>query len=152
MFLVLHLQTLGVWLQGRDNVTRPSLWASQGLWRSPSHQCSDLPSTERQAVPPGRRGAVKLKSRALFPPHPPLRREYRRLSCLSSTYFSFLPFYISHPFRAASLPRRPCSIVEEVLGGPSEVLGGHPGSAPNSSCAIGLVPPHLGASVSPLAK
>lgn len=41
------LQTLGVCLQCRDEVTRLSSWTTQGLWRSPSHRCTDLPSIER---------------------------------------------------------------------------------------------------------
>lgn len=113
-------QTPGIWLQWRDDATRLSSWASQGLWKSLYRTCSDLPSTDRQAEPPGRRGAEKLKSRALFPPHAPLHREYRRLSCLSSTYFSFRLFYVSHPFCAACPPKRPCGIVGNIPEGSPE--------------------------------
>lgn len=43
------------------------LWASQGLWSSPVHRCSDLPQRGRH-LPAERRGAAKLKSRRCFPP------------------------------------------------------------------------------------
>lgn len=134
-------QTPGVWLQCRDEATRLSSWASQGVWKSLYHTCSDLPSADRQAVPPGGRGVAKLKSRALFPPHAPLHREYRRLSCLSSTYFSFFLFYVSRPFCAACPPKSPCGIVENVPeGSPERWVAIHPGSAPNSPCDTELGP------------
>lgn len=86
------LQTLGVWLQGRDEVTRLSSWAS-GVCGDlyPTNALTFLPRVSR--CPQGG-GELQAKSRPLFPPHAPLYKEHRRLSCLSSTYFSFFLFLI----------------------------------------------------------
>lgn len=39
------------------------------------------------------------------------------LSIFNLLFFFFFPFHISHPFCAAFPPKRPCSIVENVLEG-----------------------------------
>lgn len=131
-----------MWLQCRDEVTRLSSWASWGLWRSLPHQCSDLPS-RRVRQPPGRRGAAKLNLGHCFLPILFTKNIDVCLVCRQPT-FPFFLFYISHSSCAASLPKRPCSIVEKVpaggrAGGRAGVLRGHPGSVPSSPCAIGLV-------------
>lgn len=142
------LQTLCVWLQDREEVTRLGLWASQGLWSSPVHRCSDLPQRGRH-LPAGRRGAAKLKSRALFPSHPPLigNIDVCRI-CRQPTF----PFSISRPFCATSPPRRPCSVVEEVLEGSQEFWVAVLAQPLTHHVPLSSSSPRFGASVSSLAK
>lgn len=106
------LQTLGAWLQGRDEVTRLSSWASRALWRSPPHHGSDLPS-RRVSQPPGRRGAAKLNLGHWFLPVLFTKNIDVCLVCRQPT-FPFFFFYVSHSSCAACPPKRPCSTVEEA--------------------------------------
>lgn len=144
------LQTLGAWLQCRDEMAGPRSWPI-GVCGDfcPSDALTFLPWS--WAAPPGRGGAAELNLGHCFLPIP-LFAEYRRLSCLSSTYFSF--FYICHPFCAASPPKRPCSVVEKAPEGSQEdrVAMGSVPSSPRGSVTLSQPRARVGASVSTLVK
>lgn len=135
------LQTLGVWLQCRHEVTRLSSRASQGLWKPLSHRRCDLPSAESQAAPPGR--SENLGHRFL-----PILLFTKNIDvclvCLQPTFpvFFFLFLILS------VLPLHP----RDCVASWKKVPEGRPGPAPNSPRDTELVPSLSGASVSALVE